>query len=97
MNNGLLMQALLKSAMPTVSKLVGSGKIDAFIRSIKDEYIEKTSLQDNESVEILVTTEADGLEYLNVVVMDRDCRITDVLAQSKLSDTIIHLLEQAQQ
>lgn len=96
MNNSIIMQALLKSAMPTVSKLVGSGKIDAFIRSIKDEYIEKTSLQDNESVEILVTTEADGLEYLNVVIMDSDCRITEVLAQSKLSEIIIHLLEQAQ-
>ena len=97
MGNNLLMQSLVNAAIPMVEKLVNSGRIDQMLRSLKDSYREKHSLGPDESIEILVSSEADGCEYLNVVIINEEMTIKDnILYQRKLSDAIISLLKESQ-
>lgn len=96
MAGNAFVKTLLKAAMPSVRKITESGKIDAFIQDIKKRLSENTVVPEGGSVEILVTTEEDGCEYANVVVIDRDIRVLGVLAQQKLSDLINTLLTQAE-
>lgn len=95
MGNNILMQSLLNAAIPTVEKLVGSGKIDIMLQDLKEHYRNLADLEDNESVEIILSTEADGCEYLNIVVIDAEMRIRNVMYQRKLQDAIIQLLKQS--
>lgn len=95
MANNALVKTLLRSVMPTVQKFVDSGKIDTLFRELKERYKPYLSTQNN-TVEILVTTEEDGLEYVNMVEMDLDLRVTQVLGQQRLSDLIKTLFTQAE-
>ena len=94
-NNNILLNTLINAAMPTVEKLVGSGKIDNILQQLKKTYGQKVSLWDGESIEILVSTEDDGCEYLNIVILGDDKRIGSVLYQRKLSETIVELLKES--
>ena len=83
MVNNALVNTLLKSLMPTVRKIVEGGKIDALFRELKGRYNGFLHAEEN-SVEILVTTEEDGNEYVNVVEITPEmihcsgCRIPGV-------------------
>ena len=95
MANNLLVKTLLKSVMPTVQKFVDSGKIDTLFQELKSRYADR--LQDEENtVEILITTEEDGLEYVNVVELDPELRIRQVMDQHRLSELITALFTQAE-
>lgn len=91
------MQTLVKAAIPTVEKIVTGGKIDNMLRQLKQSYRDKLELSDGDNVEILVSSELDGCEYLNIVILDAGMRIKDVLYQQKLSEAIIKLLKDTQQ
>lgn len=96
-NNNIIMQTLVKAAMPTVEKIVSSGKIDSMIQGLKQSYREAVDLGPDESIEVLLTSEADGCEYLNVVIMNKNMTISDnILYQRKLSDAIVSLLNESQ-
>ena len=91
--NNILMQTLLNSAMPMVERLVGSGKIDEMLRQLKESFRDR--VPDGCSCEILVSSEADGCEYLNIVSMSAEMKIEGVLYQQKLSDAIVELIKKA--
>ena len=87
------MQTLLNSAMPMVERLVGSGKIDEMLRQLKESFRDR--VPHGCSCEILVSSEADGCEYLNIVSMSAEMKIEGVLYQQKLSDAIVELIKKA--
>ena len=94
MENNVLTKMLLRSAMPTVQKFVESGKIDAIFRELKSQY--QVFVDDTDSsVEILITTESDGVEYVNVVSLTKDLRVTKLLYQQQLSELITDLFTKA--
>ena len=95
MASNIILKTLLKSVMPTVTKFVESGKIDTLLQELKSRYAEDTDLKEGESVEILITTETDGNEYANVIVLDTELRVKTVLAQQRLSDLVTALFTQA--
>lgn len=95
MASNVILKTLLKSLMPTVTKFVESGKIDALLQELKARYASHADIADRESVEILITTEADGNEYANVIVLDADLRVRTVLAQQRLSELVTALFNQA--
>lgn len=97
MANNILMQTLVKAAIPTVEKIVTGGKIDNMLRQLKQSYRDRLELYEGDNVEILVSSELDGCEYLNIVILDAGMRIKDVLYQQKLSEAIIKLLKDTQQ
>lgn len=95
MDNNILVKTLLKSVMPTVQNFVDSGKIDTLFRELKARFSDR--LQDEENtVEIIITSEEDGLEYVNVVELDPELRILKVMDQQRLSDLITTLFTQAE-
>lgn len=94
-DTSVLTKMLLKSVMPTVTKFVESGKIDSLFREIKTRFSESMMLPED-STEILITTEADGLEYVNVVEMTQDHCIVQVMHQQRLSQLINELFTQAE-
>lgn len=96
MANNILVKTLLKSVMPTVTKFVESGKIDALLQEFKTRFADRLQDPENNSVEILITTEEDGLEYVNVVELDPELRIRHVMDQQRLSDLITTLFTQAE-
>lgn len=96
MANSLLLKTLLKSVLPTVQKLVESGKVDAFVQDMKSRYAEVAGLQPGESVEILITTEEDGHEYASAVKIDESLRVTGVIDQHRLSEIITSLFNQSE-
>ena len=79
--------------MPTVEKIVGSGKIDGLLRELKDSFHDRAP--EGCSCEILVSSEDDGCEYLNIVTLSADMHIESVLYQKKLSESIVELLNQS--
>lgn len=95
MANNILVKTLLKSVMPTVQKFVDSGKIDTLFRELKARFADRLQNEEN-TVEILITTEEDGLEYVNVVELDPELRIRQVMDQQRLSDLITTLFTQAE-
>ena len=95
MGSNVLVQTLVKAAMPTVEKIVNSGRIDEILRELKDMYRRKTELPEGYSVEILVSTEKDGCEYLSVVTLSPHNKIEGVLYQNKLSETIVEILKES--
>lgn len=95
MANNLLVKTLLKSVMPTVQKFVDSGKIDTLFRELKARFADRLQGEEN-TVEILITTEEDGLEYVNVVELDPELRIRQVMDQQRLSELITTLFTQAE-
>lgn len=95
MGNSGLMGMLVNAAMPTVEKIVGSGRIDEILRELKNDYRRRTELPEGYCVEIMVTTEDDGCEYLSVVTLSPDKRIDKVLYQSKLSEVIVAILKES--
>ena len=94
MANNILVKTLLKSVMPTVQKFVDSGKIDTLFRELKSRFAERLQNEEN-TVEILITTEEDGLEYVNVVELDPELRIRQLMDQQRLSDLITALFTEA--
>lgn len=96
MANNVLVKTLLKSVIPTVTKFVESGKIDALFQELKTRFSDRLQDSENNSVEILITTEEDGLEYVNVVELDPELRIRKVMDQQRLSELITTLFTQAE-
>ena len=94
MANNILVKTLLKSVMPTVQKFVDSGKIDTLFRELKSRFAECLQNEEN-TVEILITTEEDGLEYVNVVELDPELRVRQVMDQQRLSELITALFTEA--
>lgn len=95
MPNNMIVNTLLKAVMPTVQKFVESGKIDTLFRELKSRYeCFLDSMVD--SIEILVTTESDGVEYVNVVELTPELQITKVIHQQRLSELITALFNQAE-
>lgn len=94
MANNPLVSTLMKSLMPTVLKFVEGGKIDALFQELKSRYIPLVD-KSEDSVEILLTTESDGVEYVNVVELTPDLRIQKVMFQQRLSDLLTTLFTQA--
>lgn len=95
MANNLLVKTLLKSVMPTVQKFVDNGKIDTLFRELKARFANRLQNEEN-TVEILITTEEDGLEYVNVVELDPELHIRQVMDQQRLSELITALFTQAE-
>ena len=95
MGNNLLVKTLLKSVMPTVQKFVESGQIDRLFQELKSRYSQQANMAEGESCEILITTEADGNEYANIVVFDKEMKLKTLLAQQRLSDLVTALFTQA--
>lgn len=96
MANNLLLKTLLKSVMPSVTKFVSDGKLDGLMQELKSKYAGQVELENNESIEILITTENDGLEYANIIVLNSaTLQVTKLLAQQKLSEIITALFTQA--
>lgn len=81
--------------MPTVQKFVDSGKIDTLFRELKSRFANRLQNEEN-TVEILITTEEDGLEYVNVVELDPELRIRQVMDQQRLSELITALFTEAE-
>lgn len=95
MANNVLVKTLLKSVMPTVTKFVESGKIDTLFRELKSRFADRLRDSENSTVEILITTEDDGLEYVSFVELGRDLRIKQVMHQQRLSELVKTLFTQA--
>ena len=81
--------------MPTVTKFVEGGKIDELLRELKARYSLYADQTEGESVEIMLTTEADGNEYANIIVLGPDLSVRSVVEQQRLSELITALLNQA--
>lgn len=92
-----MMNTLLKAAIPTVEKIVTGGKIDNMLRQLKQSYRDRMELSESDNVEILVSSELDGCEYLNIVILGSGMCIKKVLFQQKLSEAIINLLKDSKQ
>lgn len=96
MANNVIVKTLLRSVIPTVQKFVESGKIDTLFRELKQRYAECLSDSEN-SVEILITTEDDGLEYVSVVELNPvELHIVKIMDQQRLSELITTLFTQAE-
>ena len=98
MDNNFILKTLLKSVMPTVTKFVESGKIDALLQKLKSEYSAYADAAKGESVEILISTEDynnEHIEYANIIVIDNNLQITAILQQQRLSEIITALFNQA--
>ena len=95
MANNILVKTLLKSVMPTVQKFVDSGKIDTLFQELKARFADRLQNKEN-TVEILITTEEDGLEYVNVVELNPELRICQVMDQQRLSELITALFTEAE-
>ena len=95
MANNALVNTLLRSLMPTVRKFVDSGKIDGLFQELKGRYDGFLHSPEN-SIEILVTTESDGLEYVNVVEITPELQVVSVCFQQRLSELITTLFTQAE-
>ena len=98
MDNNFILKTLLKSVMPTVTKFVESGKIDALLQKLKSEYSAYADAAKGESVEILISTEDynnEHIEYANIIVIDKNLQITAILQQQRLSEIITALFNQA--
>lgn len=95
MANNVLVKTLLKSVMPTVTKFVESGKIDTLFRELKSRFADRLRDSENSTVEILITSENDGLEYVSFVELGRDLRIKQVMHQQRLSKLVKTLFTQA--
>lgn len=95
MANNMIVNTLLKAVMPTVQKFVESGKIDTLFQELKSRY---TCFVDNpeDSVEILLTTEEDGVEYVSVVILTPQLQVAKVLFQQRLSELLTELFTQAE-
>ena len=93
-NNGIV-QTLLKTFSPSITKLLEGGKIDAIIQQAKKEYSERCNLYPGESMEVLISTEEDGREYVNLVVMDGSMYINKVVFQQPLADFVRNILNNA--
>lgn len=87
MNNTAL-QMVLKTLTPTVKKFAESGKLDGFFQTIKAEASKGIELSEGESVEIMITTETDGREYISIVVLSEGPTIKSVIQSMPLSDMI---------
>lgn len=87
MSNAAL-QMVLKTLTPTVKKFAESGKLDGFFQTIKAEAARGIELSEGESVEIMITTETDGREYISIVVLSEGPTIKNVLQSMPLSDMI---------
>lgn len=87
MNNTAL-QMVLKTLTPTVKKFAESGKLDGFFQTIKAEAAKGIELSEGESVEIMITTETDGREYISIVVLSEGPTIKSILQSMPLSDMI---------
>lgn len=92
MGNNVALQMVLKTLTPTVQKFAESGKLDGFFQTIKAEAAKNTELAEGESVEIILTTEDDGREYISIVVLAEGPTIKTVLQSMPLSDMILQLL-----
>lgn len=94
MASNAIVNTLLKSLMPTVRKIVDGGKIDALFQDLKGRYDGLLHAEEN-SVEILVTTEEDGNEYVNVVETTPEMKIVSVFFQQRLTKLVTTLFTQA--
>lgn len=90
--DSILVGTILKTFRPKVENVIKSGKVDKFIQNMKKDY----DLEVDETAEILITTETDGMEYLNIVAINQDLKITKILLQKKLTDTILSLFEKSE-
>ena len=96
----LMASMLVKSLAPTISNLAQNGKIDGFIKHLKDENSKYVELMDSESVEIMVTSEEkpdceEGVtvEYVSLVVFDsEDKKVVKVLNSRPIGDMIVSLM-----
>lgn len=79
---------VLKTLTPTVKKFAESGKLDGFFQTIKAEAAKGIELSEGESVEIMITTETDGREYISIVVLSEGPTIKSILQSMPLSDMI---------
>lgn len=96
MANNVLVKTLLRSVMPTVTKFVDGGKIDELLRELKSRYASHADQTAGESVEIMLTTEADGNEYANIIVLGPDLSVRSVVEQQRLSELITALFNQVE-
>lgn len=83
---------IVKTFAPTIKKIAEGGKIDGFFQSIKKERTEGLYLMEGETVEIMITTEEDGKEYVSLVILYDGQTIQKVLTQIPLSEMIIQIL-----
>lgn len=91
---------LVKSLAPTISGLAESGKIDGFIKHLKDENSQYVELKEGESVEIMVTSEdkpdgeeGDTVEYVSLVVFDSESKkVVRILNSRPIGDMIVSLM-----
>lgn len=83
---------LVKTLTPTITKFAESGKLDGFFKHIKSEAAKDLNLLDSESVEIMITTEADDREYVSLVILENGSTVGKVLRTMPLADMIIQLL-----
>ena len=84
---------LIKTLTPTVQKLAESGKIDGLIQAVKDEQAKQLDLSYNETVEIMITTESGGKEYVSLVILYNNSTIKEVLRSIPVGELIVELLE----
>ena len=84
---------LIKTLTPTVQKLAESGNIDGLIQAVKDEQAKQLDLSDNETVEIMITTESDGKEYVSLVILYNNSTVQKVLSSMPVGDLIVELLK----
>lgn len=94
MNNSAL-STIVRMFGPTLNKFLDSGKVDQMIQDAKRKASDNVQLCDDESVEVMITTEADGKEYLSAVIMDNDRHIVKILYSSTLNEFIKILLKEA--
>ena len=91
----MLLNGILKSIMPKVNNFCDSGKIDSLIREIKKPYNEQVNA--GNSVEIMISTENDGSEYVSVVELEPvSLTICRIFQQMKLSELIKLIVKTAQ-
>ena len=84
---------LVKTLTPTVNKLAESGKIDGIIQAIKDEQAKQLNLMENETVEIMITTEADGKEYMSLIILYNNSTVQKVLKSMPVGELLVELLK----
>lgn len=83
---------LVKSLTPTIRKFAESGKLDGFFQHIKKEASKNLNLLEEETVEIMITTEDDQREYVSLVILYNGKMVEKVLNTMPLADMITQLL-----
>lgn len=90
--DNILVRSMINAFLPKVNSFIESGKLSAVIQEAKRKCADDNCFE-GESVEIMISTEIDGEEYINFVTINNELQITKIVMQQKLSEFLSSLIK----